>query len=568
MAGDDDLAALHEQAALASSAAVSASDLDFAFQLQVAEAIQASLRANSNPSSSSSAAAAAAASSPFQSAPVLESSDVAYALAVHAADLARAEEDRLDAQRLREAHAQAAATVRIAAHDAAFARELASIPEDQWARDGDNIERPLDPTKPLFRVFFKGLSSKGVVGPRDRDPGVAVLAVAVCDHQGNVVLRIQKPVEASVGGHMTLEVMALTEGLEAALGLGIQSIKIVTDYRVLYNHLLGIWRPTQKKLAAMIDQVLSVRKKFKQCEVLFVERRQLEYVMKLARESVESQLAKAITVHTGMEMRENCAICLEDTDVSKIHAVEGRAHRFCFSCMKEHVKVKLLHGMLPACPQDGCTKQLTVEGSKVFLSPRLLGIMVQRIREAQIPPTQKIYCPYLKCSALMSLSEVIQPMQESCSKYTVADSATLRKCVKCRGSFCISCRVPWHDRMTCQDYKMMHPHAHSGDAKLENLAERRLWRKCVKCQHMIELAEGCYHMTCVCGYEFCYTCGKEWKDKKPTCSCPLWDERNIIRNDIRANVVRENIQEDEDEYDDDEDDYYVQEGVHYNQGFR
>ncbi|KAI4991492.1 hypothetical protein ZWY2020_039863 [Hordeum vulgare] len=551
MAGDDGLTALHEQAALASSAAVSASDLVFACKHQVSVASHASLRATSNPSSSSSSAAAAAvASSLFQYAPVVEPSDVAYALAVHAADLARAEEDRLEAQGLLAAHAQAAATVRIAAHDAVFARELASIPEDQWARDGDNIERPLDPTKPLFRVFFKGLSSKGVVGPRDRDPGVAVLAVALADQQGNVVLRIQKPVEASVGGRMTLEVMALTEGLEAAFGLGIQSIKIVTDYRVLYNHLLGIWRPTQKKLADMIDQVLSVRKKFKQCEVLFVERRQIDYVMKLARESVESQLAKAITVHAGMDMRENCAICLEDTDVSKIHAVEGCAHRFCFSCMKEHVK------------------QLTVEGSKVFLSPRLLGIMVQRIREAQIPPAQKIYCPYPKCSALMSLSDVIQPMQESCSKYTVADSATLRKCVKCRGSFCISCRVPWHDRMTCHDYKMMHPHAHSGDAKLENLAERRLWRKCVKCQHMIELAEGCYHMTCVCGYEFCYTCGKEWKAKKPTCSCPLWDEHNIIRNDLRANVVRENIQEYEDEYDDDEDDYYVQEGAHHNQGFQ
>ena len=233
MADDDDLAALHEQVALASSAAVSASDLDLAFQLQVSEAIQASLRANSNPSSS---AAAAVASSPFQPAPAFESSDVAYALAVHAADLARAEEDRRDAQGCRAAHAQAAASVRVAAHDALFARELAAIPEGQWARDGDNFERPLDPSRPLFRVFFKGLSSKGVVGPRDRDPGVAVLAVALCDNQGNVVLRIQKPVEASVGGRMTLEVMALAEGLQAALGLGIQSIRIVTDYRVLHNH--------------------------------------------------------------------------------------------------------------------------------------------------------------------------------------------------------------------------------------------------------------------------------------------------------------------------------------------
>jgi hypothetical protein len=115
----------------------------------------------------------------------------------------------------------------------------------------------------------------------------------------------------------------------------------------------------------------------------------------------------------------------------------------------------------------------------------------------QIHPSQKIYSPYPKCSALMSLIEVIQPMQESCSKYTATDVATLRKCVKCRGSFCISCKVPWHDRMSCYDYKRVYPHARPEDAKLQNLANQRLWRQCIRCKHMIELAEGCYHMTCV-----------------------------------------------------------------------
>lgn len=38
-----------------------------------------------------------------------------------------------------------------------------------------------------------------------------------------------------------------------------------------------------------------------------------------------------------------------------------------------------------------------------------------------------------------------------------------------------------------------------------------------------------FFVACRCGYEFCYTCGAEWKNKKATCSCPIWDERNIIR---------------------------------------
>lgn len=55
-----------------------------------------------------------------------------------------------------------------------------------------------------------------------------------------------------------------------------------------------------------------------------------------------------------------------------------------------------------------------------------------------------------------------------------------------------------------------------------------------------------------CGYEFCYNCGAVWKDKKATCSCPLWVEDNIWLEDRRA-------EEDEDDEDDDylsDDDFF------------
>jgi hypothetical protein len=141
--------------------------------------------------------------------------------------------------------------------------------------------------------------------------------------------------------------------------------------------MLGIWGPSGKKLADIVNQVLTVRGKFEQCEISLVEPSQVSYVVKLARDSIAVQISKALAANGSNEKRETCTICLEDADITKIHAVEGCAHCFCFSCMKEHVKVKLLHGMLPTCPQDGCTTKLSVEGSKTFLSPLLYAATCQ-----------------------------------------------------------------------------------------------------------------------------------------------------------------------------------------------
>ncbi|TVU04387.1 hypothetical protein EJB05_50040, partial [Eragrostis curvula] len=130
------------------------------------------------------------------------------------------------------------------------------------------------------------------------------------------------------------------QGTEAGLALGISSINVVTDNNLLYNYILGVWRPTEQKLAGMINQALLVRKKFKQCEISLVAQSQFSYVVKLARDAIDVQIAKS----RAMERRETCTICLEDPDITKVHAVEDCAHRFCFSYMKEHVKVKELAG--------------------------------------------------------------------------------------------------------------------------------------------------------------------------------------------------------------------------------
>ncbi|KAA8535031.1 hypothetical protein F0562_030034 [Nyssa sinensis] len=101
-------------------------------------------------------------------------------------------------------------------------------------------------------------------------------------------------------------------------------------------------------------------------------------------------------------------ICLEATNVGQMFSVDDCLHHFCVSCMKQHVEVKLFHGMLPKCPQDGCTSELKMDSCRKFLTPKLIEIMSQRIREASIPVSEKVYCPYPKCAALMPKSEVLE----------------------------------------------------------------------------------------------------------------------------------------------------------------
>jgi hypothetical protein len=97
--------------------------------------------------------------------------------------------------------------------------------------------------------------------------------------------------------------------------------------------------------------------------------------------------------------------------------------------------------------------------------------------------------------------------------------------------------------------------------KLKNLRERKTLVKItgVLCGN-ITVPFTLYYR---CGYEFCYTCGKEWKDKKATCSCPLWEEGYIWNEDSE--------EEDDDFFDDEDyyDDYYeysdddLGDGYHY-----
>ncbi|KAL2938233.1 hypothetical protein RDABS01_021682, partial [Bienertia sinuspersici] len=277
-----------------------------------------------------------------------------------------------------------------------------------------------------------------------------------------------------MSGQMT-QIMALIEGLETALALDLKNITIFCDYLPIYRY------------------VEQLRKKFTSSRLRLVSRNVVKLTFKLARDAITCQMSTSSESSHLKNLKETCVICLEEVDQEKMFTIDGCMHKYCFSCMKQHVEVKLHNGVVPKCPHESCKYELSVNSCENFLTPKLIEIMKQQVREASIPVAEKVYCPYLRCSALMSKAEV--------SDFTKKDNVVgriiaARKCLKCHGLFCINCRVPWHKSMTCTEYSKLNPHPQLEDAKLKSLATRNLWRQCVKCNHMIELAQGCYHMTC------------------------------------------------------------------------
>lgn len=49
------------------------------------------------------------------------------------------------------------------------------------------------------------------------------------------------------------------------------------------------------------------------------------------------------------------------------------------------------------------------------------------------------------------------------------------------------------------------------DTRLMSLMQRMGWQQCPDCGTGVERTQGCPHIVCVCGGEFCYQCGDRWR---------------------------------------------------------
>ncbi|KAM0065920.1 putative IBR domain, E3 ubiquitin ligase RBR family [Helianthus debilis subsp. tardiflorus] len=93
--------------------------------------------------------------------------------------------------------------------------------------------------------------------------------------------------------------------------------------------------------------------------------------------------------------------------------------------------------------------------------------------------SQKFYCPFKDCSALLVDDGGVAVTQSECPN-----------CNRPKIRFLYECH---HTRNLIL---------------LMKLAKGKNWMKCPKCKHFVEKVDGCNFIACRCGLGFCYQCGQ------------------------------------------------------------
>ncbi|CAL5005921.1 unnamed protein product [Urochloa decumbens] len=208
-----------------------------------------------------------------------------------------------------------------------------------------------------------------------------------------------------------------------------------------------------------------------------------------------------------------CKICMDAVPPSEAHrAGRGCAHAFCGGCLSRYVGGKIRERVAGVrCPEERCGGALDPELCQGIIPREVFERWCAALCEAMLMGANTTYCPYKDCSATMLVDD---------GDGGVGGDVAEAECPSCRRLFCARCGVaPWHAGVTCAEYgRLGKGDRGKDDLLLLELAKGKKWKRCPKCEFIVEKREGCLHITCRCGFEFCYGCGGNWGITHSSCS--------------------------------------------------
>ncbi|KAK5202317.1 hypothetical protein LTR41_011938, partial [Exophiala xenobiotica] len=201
--------------------------------------------------------------------------------------------------------------------------------------------------------------------------------------------------------------------------------------------------------------------------------------------------------------RFSCTACMEDMTLDDLLNIDCGC-RYCQRCLNAAFEAGCAN--MASFPPKCCGKPLRISVWGGMLQPFIV-IRYKQI-EAEFTENRPLYCAHARCSAFLPEND-----------HLAGDE--LGVCFTCQTLTCKRCRRPMEEHQGVWDAeRRVCPKEDDNVAALYALGAERRWKQCPRCMIMVERTEGCNHMDCICGAEFCYRCGQLF-DEDDVCDCDL-----------------------------------------------
>ncbi|ROT35273.1 hypothetical protein SODALDRAFT_265715, partial [Sodiomyces alkalinus F11] len=178
-----------------------------------------------------------------------------------------------------------------------------------------------------------------------------------------------------------------------------------------------------------------------------------------------------------------CVSCLDKLPVTGV--IKLTCHSYCPECFQRLIATACEHEQ--SWPATCCLNEIPACTilSNLPHDSELYDIFRARCVEWNTRPAHRIYCSHPSCRLFVPPANI--------------DPATRTARCPAGHATCTLCREPQHPSTTACRL--------DGDAALtEALAQEEGWVHCARCRALVEHRDGCEHMICRCGYQFCYVC--------------------------------------------------------------